>query len=569
VEKMSNENLNDKSPSIIDEKKLDQVLYDALDIVESKDVDGFRLLEYKEDGVYLIIYAPHGNGKPIEFEKVIKEISERRIQGHNVATVMQAVREMSGKPVKIAGTQAEIREDGHVAISMSKDRMEAYITVYPPKGGAPVKFDKVLELLQAEGIVYGIDHDKVKEAIELQQVSETITIAKGIPAINGQDAIIGFEFEPAGIKIHPKELANGKTDFYNLNLVQNVNVGTILATKKPATSGEVGKTITGQDLLPKQGKDLRIQPGKNVELLEDGLTLVAGAEGHVVYQAGKISVSTVYEVKGDVDFSTGNIDFIGSVVIRGSIRPGFIVKATGDIEIGESISGGSVVSGGHVKVKSGIQGNQKGHVYASGNIFAKFVENANLYSGESIMIGEAIMHSHVEAQRMVVVGGKKGLIVGGIVRAGEEIEAKIIGSSLATGTEVEAGVNPEKKKQYIELCEALNDNEQSLDKATKALKMLKQLEAQLGDLDPDKKAMLIKLTRTQFQLMNENQELKEKKEIIEDELEQLQHGKIKVSGLIHPGVKVTVGNASTIIRDDLKFACLVKDQGQIRIDSYK
>ena len=41
----------------------------------------------------------------------------------------------------------------------------------------------------------------------------------------------------------------------------------------------------------------------------------------------------VYVVPGDVDFSTGNIDFIGSVKVMGSVRNGFSVKAEGNVEI--------------------------------------------------------------------------------------------------------------------------------------------------------------------------------------------------------------------------------------------
>jgi len=41
----------------------------------------------------------------------------------------------------------------------------------------------------------------------------------------------------------------------------------------------------------------------------------------------------VYEVDGDVDYGVGNINFIGSVVIKGSIRDGFSVVAGSDIRL--------------------------------------------------------------------------------------------------------------------------------------------------------------------------------------------------------------------------------------------
>ena len=35
-------------------------------------------------------------------------------------------------------------------------------------------------------------------------------------------------------------------------------------------------------------------------------------------EKGKINVFPVYEINGDVDYSIGNIDFVGTVVIRGT-----------------------------------------------------------------------------------------------------------------------------------------------------------------------------------------------------------------------------------------------------------
>ena len=43
------------------------------------------------------------------------------------------------------------------------------------------------------------------------------------------------------------------------------------------------------------------------------------------------------EISGDVDYSTGHIEFSGSVVIEGSVKPLFRVKATGSVTIGGNI----------------------------------------------------------------------------------------------------------------------------------------------------------------------------------------------------------------------------------------
>ena len=56
----------------------------------------------------------------------------------------------------------------------------------------------------------------------------------------------------------------------------------------------------------------------------------------------KLNVFPVYEVNGDVDYNIGNIDFVGTVVIRGNILTGFRVKASGDIRVTGGIEGAEV-----------------------------------------------------------------------------------------------------------------------------------------------------------------------------------------------------------------------------------
>ena len=55
--------------------------------------------------------------------------------------------------------------------------------------------------------------------------------------------------------------------------------------------------------------------------------------GAVNYVGDSIAVYDVMEVKGDVDFNIGNIDFNGYVNIKGTIEENFSVKARDDIEI--------------------------------------------------------------------------------------------------------------------------------------------------------------------------------------------------------------------------------------------
>lgn len=526
--------------------------------------DGVKVLEFLEEGIYLTVYAPQGDGKPITLPQVLKELEERQVEGYDLEVLKKVIDEANGKSTKIADVIVSEPVKGLAKVKVGQDKMRAWLTLIPPKhGGMPVTKEEILEVIEAEGVKYGIDDEVIERAMALGDISEELEFAKGLPAIDGLPAKIDYKFAVNGIEIKPKELENGKVDFYNLNLVQNVTNGQVLATKSMPTLGTDGMNILGVVIKAKPGKDVQIKAGKNTELIDDKTTLIATDDGHVTYSNGKVSVLPVYEVNGDVNFATGNIDFIGGVIVKGNVLEGFSVKAEGDIEVRGSITGGTVHAQGHVQVKNGIIAKDKGIVEATGNLFVKFIENGNINVGGDIVVGEAIMHSKVNCKGSIAVGGRKGLIVGGVIRAGDVISAKLVGSNLATATELEAGIDPEIKIKFNSVTQALKEAKVNLEKTQQAFRLLKEMEQKQGGLPTNKKAMLVKVSRAQYQLMGAVQKLSVEQQELQQELEHNTKGKISVSGLIHPGVKITIGPSSYYVKDDTQFCTFVREGGEI------
>lgn len=548
----------------LDAQALDDLVEEAVATVA--DLDGVRVLEYLSDGLYLTVFPPKGQGNAITAEAIFSELDAQGVREYEKEVILQTVAGMSGMPVKIADAKSIKPVPGQVIAHVSQDAMEAYIRIIPPRhGGAPVTMEQVMAALDNLGVVHGIDKDRVQRAVDLGNSGEEVPVAVGTPVEMGKNAQLKYNFETGGIKIQPKELADGRVDFYNLNLIQNVVTGQVLVTKTLPTDGKDGMTVTGKVIPAKPGKDVMIKAGKNTELIDNNTTLIATDNGHVVFAGGKISVLPVYEVNGDVNFSTGNIDFVGNVVVKGNVTEGFIVKSQGDVEIRGSIAGGSVVASGHLQVKNGIQGVGKGTVQCGGNIFTKFIENARVKADGDIIVGEAIMHSHVYAKGSIQVGGRKGVIVGGVTGAGTDITAKIVGSNFSTNTELEAGVNPELREKYNETVKNLEEAKKNLDKTQKAFTLLKNMERDLGELPTDKKAVLVKVSRAQFQLLALVEALNEQVKTLDEELESTNRGKINVSGLVHPGVKITIGQSVYFVVDPLQFASFVREKGEIKI----
>lgn len=559
------EKLKDNEPeSLLDSRQnVEELVEDA--VANIADLDGIRVLEFQEDGIYLTVYPPMGTGLAIEPQQIFSELAAEGVTECDQDLVDETVAAMAGTPVKIGAPVERKSIPGQIYCRMNQDEMQVFVRVVPPKnGGVPVTKDQILAELNRLRVVHGVDEDSVQRAVDLTQAGEEVLVATGTPMEPGQNAQLEYNFRTSGMVIQPKELADGRVDFYNLDLVENVLSGAVLVTKKPLTNGVEGKTVTGRTIPTKPGKDIVIKAGKNTELIDDNTTLIATANGHVVNQGGKISVFPIYEVPGDVNLSTGNVEFVGNVVVKGNITEGFVVKAQGDVEVRGSIAGGNVIAQGHLQVKNGIQGMGKNIINVEGNVFTKFIENATVVAKGDIVVGEAIMHSKVSAGANVMVGGRKGVIVGGLVRAAEEITAKIVGSNLATSTELEAGVQPELRERYNKAEKELADTQINLEKTQKAFVMLKTMEQTYGELPTDKKAMLVKVSRAQYQMMAMIQQLQEEFQRIREELESSGNGKINVSNIIHSGVKVTIGNAVMFISDPIQFVSLVKDKGEIK-----
>src|SRR5258708_7389429 len=211
----------------------------------------------------------------------------------------------------------------------------------------------------------------------------------------------------------------------------------------------------------------------------------------------------------------GNVDFLGTVLIHGSINGEFKVKAGGGVVIDGVLDGGEVIAGGNVTIKGGVIG-AKTRITAEGEINAKYIRNAYVESGSIITIQDTSMHSTLIASDKVLLTGR-GHLVGGTTVAGLEVLAKEIGAQSNTPTEIEVGEDPRMRDEMKRIeAETKNFTEQ-LDKAKKGITFLKDLSAKMGGkLPDDKKELLGKLTRTQFKLLGDLKQIQNRRAEIEN-----------------------------------------------------
>ncbi|MGI6669445.1 MAG: DUF342 domain-containing protein [Acetivibrionales bacterium] len=361
----------------------------------------------------------------------------------------------------------------------------------------------------------------------------------------------------------PTILEDGRVDFRELNLIQNAEKGQVLCTLIPPTPGTPGKTVYGTDIPAMDGKPVALPRGRNVSISEDGTQLIANIDGQICYIDGKVSVFATYEVQADVDNSTGNINFIGNVSIRGNVLSGFVVEAGGSVEVMGVVEGAVIKAGGDIILRRGMQGMGKGILVSGGDIVARYIENSNIEARNNIK-AEAIMHSNVKCGNKLELSGKKGLLVGGSCKVGKEIVAKVIGSPLATSTDIEVGMDPTIRERYKALKEELVSIENDHRKADQAVVILKKLEM-AGTLTPEKQELLAKSIRTRAFLSNRIMEVKEELKLIEGRLQQEAFGKIRCYNVIYPGTKISIGSCMMYVKENLHYCTLYRDGADIRV----
>lgn len=514
-------------------------------------------------GVYLKIDAPAEGQTSVSEIAIIEQLNKRDITEFNRNAIIQTIKTADGQPAKIAEKPVIVPPpEPEIQIVVTRDKMEASLEIILPPKCKPLHMETVFEKIKASGIVFGLNQDAIKKAYD--SPSTSVVFATGQQAVHGTNAQIKYHVTIAD-KARPQELEDGSVDFKKMNLFTTVQQDDLLAEKILATPGVPGTDVLGHPVIAKPGKDLMLPVGKNVKVVDTN-TIRAEIAGQLLIVNNKVNVLPIIEIKEDVDVSTGNIEFIGNVTVRGSVMPGFSVKADGNVEIFGSVSGGTV-EGKNVVIKMGIQGMHRGYVKAKENVVAKFIENATVHAGVEILVSDVVMHSRITAGKKVQVEGRRGLIVGGNIMAGEEIRAKVIGTQMSTSTELEVGVNPTIREEYQHIRREIKKVEVNLEQTQKALSILRAMDQHT--IPADKREMLLKLTKAQFHLVGQAETMRTRMKVIEGEFEEMRAGRIKVAETIYPGVKVVVGTLVKPIRDTLKFVSLYAEDGEIKVGNFK
>ena len=537
---------------------------------EAKDKDGEVFVRLTPDGVLLKVTKPRGSGVRATERQAMEKLLQR-IDGEVERSLVTKVCKLAqGEFIKVGNYDYDPGADPSLTVEIADSEMKAYLHAYPPGvGGADPSFEQLLSFLESNGVVEGIDEAALRHFEEDPVYRENYSVADGIRPVNGEDArvIYNFELDPGEVRLKEN---NGRVDFKELNLVQNVVEGQVLAKKTEAKRGEPGRTVTGKLLAAADGKDTEMAVGKNARISEDGTTAIAELNGQVVITAGKIVVEPVHVISGDVNLKTGNILFLGTVIVKGSVDDGFTVKAAGNIEVMGSVGKSNLDAEGDIVVHQGVAGKSAGVVRCGKSVWAKFIENARVEAGDLVVVSDGIISSTVLSDRKILCRGKRASIVGGQLKAVEEINAKTLGSVAGSETILEVGYDPKRKEKLSQIDAERDTLKAALDEVSLNMGTIESFVRAGRKIPDDRKAYYQQLKEQRVEYQDRIAKLEDEAEEFREYLAQLKvSGKVSASGTVFPGVKIHIKDAFLEVRNEFKSVTFVADNNTVKVTKYE
>ena len=395
-------------------------------------------------------------------------------------------------------------------------------------------------------------------------------VAEGTKAHDGANARVAHNFRLERDEVTLKE-KDGRVDFKDISRVENVVAGQLLARKIPAEPGQPGPDGHGHGYTGRQGEGLRAARGKERQAFRRRVDRNrrdkrAGPPAGRQDQRG----ADLHHCRGTSIFTPGNILFLGTVIVRGNVEDGFSVKAAGNIEVFGSVGKCLIDAEGDIVVHQGIAAKTEGKIRCGKSLYSKFIEHAHVDAGEYVVVTDGIVHSHVDANRMILCQGKRAQIVGGHLRASEEINSKILGSVAGTETLLEVGYDPRSKERLVGLEEAKKPVEKMLEEVELNIKTLENLARVQKKLPPEKAQYLTEQSEKRSELLRQLEEVTREIGSINAHLASLNTiGKISASERVYPGVKLTIKTATLPVRIEFKSVTFFLQGGDVKVTKYE
>ena len=326
------------------------------------------------------------------------------------------------------------------AIEVKIDEEASVATVAIPDDFDPALLDATLLAKLAEQRGIAVDSAVKTRLLQIVETFRDVpkrleqVIARSIPPVDGQDGRLEWmkDLDPtAGPTAAVAPDDSDAVDYYNQISYVRVAEGAHVATLHEPTLGEDGRDVIGRTIKAKPGRRCDVKIASSLAVDESG-RVVSQISGILQHERGVLKVNRLFEVRGNIDFATGNIDFDGTVIVREGIRDRFILSATEDIIVDGLIEAATINCGGNFTCNQGMAAKGRGQLVIEGDALAGYLNDV-----KGCIKGNLSVRRELINCALVVSGNlicDQGALIGGEMAVGGSVEVAVLGSNAGRPT---------------------------------------------------------------------------------------------------------------------------------------
>ena len=354
---------------------------------------------------------------------------------------------------------------------------------------------------------------------------------------------------------------NGSIDFKSTNYIHNVKAGEVVCELTPPEPPEDGVDIFGNTVYGKAGIMPPIPQGKNVIYNEEKDKLITACEGNLSFRSGRFHVEKILNISGNVDNSVGNIDFTGSVSIKGDVLEGFTVRAKGDITVMGIVEGATLTAVGNIILYKGMRGMKTGILEAGGDITAKFLEDCRIYAKGDIQ-AEYIINSDVSCGNNLTLTGRRAAFIGGVCSVYNQMNVKTVGAMSQITTLVTLGVTPQLLEEVEALKKEIAEITAQLEECKKNIAYLNNRQ-KAGSISPKQNEKLNELKIWLPVSTMKQKKLKDQMQKLTAQLKEVKKSRLAARE-IYGGTIISIGDSRLVISRKEENCSYYYADGQIK-----
>ncbi len=451
-------------------------------------------------------------------------------------------------------------EQAAIDVIISSDRQEAEILIPAEFPREMLSVHVCLAALRDEGVETGAEVSQSIEKLleENRDTSKPIrgVVARAAPPVPGVDGYIEWvvdqQQEPAEEQKDesdtPAPQVKHRVCYYSKSAFTMVKQGQVIAIVHQPEPGQDGRDVTGKTITCRSAKAVDCKFDESFREMGQG-KVAAAIDGVLYRRDGKAEIRNVIEVTDNVDFSTGNIDFDGDVIVHRAVKDNFIIRSGSNIEVRGLVEDATLEAKGNITTSGGFAGRERGHAKAGQDFNSRYLDNVESKVEGVLRVDREVINCETTVRGSV--DSPHAAIIGGILQVTGQCHVSTLGSNAGVATTVILGAVPWLEGPYLELIDLTEKLEGHVKYLQEDLDRIMKMSAtrRLAPVDAERQ------TEISFQLEPARQQLKkasETRQALEKRIEQYRIVALIVERCLHQNVRLVLDGQSYRIRDDMK-----------------